>query len=178
MQEVWLRPNRRVFIVSMILPAIFVAGGITLAALAWNSSLHGVFGVLGLLAAAAGLFLIAIAVVFLRTPRLAYFAGDLLINLRFGSPYRVPIQFVECVFLGKAAARASRKSLVPVQSLIIRLAEKASDYHHREVKKSLGSWADGYITIHGAWCEPLTVEFVHRLNSRLAEIHQMQTAQA
>jgi hypothetical protein len=54
----------------------------------------------------------------------------------------------------------------------VRVAEKATDYHHREVKPALARWDEGYVTIHGAWCEPLTLQVVQRLNARLAEAHR------
>ncbi|HEY2827859.1 MAG TPA: hypothetical protein VGJ04_09690, partial [Pirellulales bacterium] len=53
------------------------------------------------------------------------------------------------------------------------IADKATDYHQRDVKPALGRWDEGYVTIHGAWCEPLTLEVVQRLNVRLAEAQRM-----
>ena len=52
---------------------------------------------------------------------------------------------------------------VALRNLVVRLAEKATDYHHRDVKAAFGRWDDGYIVLHGAWCEPLHLEVVKRL---------------
>jgi hypothetical protein len=160
----------------MIVPAILLAVGAC--AIVWARQNSGSVAVqlLGFIFALVGVFLITIAVVFLTTPRLAYSSGNLLVGLRFGAPYRVPIQFVECVFLGKQAGHLPGQAgtTVPVQNLVIRLSEKAQEYHHREVKPALGSWSDGYISIHGAWCERLNFELVQRLNSRLAELQKAE----
>ena len=112
-------------------------------------------------------------------PRLGYEKGNLLVYLTPGRPVAVPIEFVECFFLGETAMtlpgeRKERRT----STLVVRLAESAKDWKHREVKPSLGSWSDAYITIHGTWCEPLSVERVHRLNQRLAEIHRQRRASA
>jgi hypothetical protein len=178
MQEVWLRPNRRVLALGMIAPALFGIIGIALFLTGRGSENLLVEGV-GVAFAVLGLTLIVIAVIFLRTPRLAYSPNELLIFLRFGTPYRVPISIVECVFMGKhSASLPGGGAAVPVQNLVIRLAEKAPDFHNRHAKPALGTWADGYITIHGAWCEPLTVELAYRLNARLAEVQKIDSTKA
>jgi hypothetical protein len=182
MLEVWLRPNRRAILIGMILPAIVVAGGVGVAIWSGYETVPSVVTVLAIAAAAVGLLLLGTAAAFMRTPRLAYLSvsGELLVGLRYGTPYRVPIQFVECVFLGKAAGQLpGRKGFsVPVQKLVIRLAEKATEFHQRNAKPALGTWADGYISISGAWCEPLSLELVQRLNFRLAEVQKPAKAEA
>jgi hypothetical protein len=178
MQEVWLRPNRRVLGLGMIAPAIFTIIGVALFFTA-RSNENTLVQVLGAAFALMGLILIAIAAIFLRTPRLAYAPNELLVFLRVGPPYRVPISIVECVFMGKhAASLPGGGAPVPVQGVVIRLAEKATDFHNRHAKPALGMWADGYITVHGAWCEPLTVELVQRLNARLAEVQKVDANKA
>ena len=75
-----------------------------------------------------------------------------------GQPFRVPVEIVECFFLGAGVGQlpgAAGKE-IPLRNLVMRLAEKATDYHHREVKAAFGRWDDGYVIFHGAWCEPLT----------------------
>ncbi len=54
----------------------------------------------------------------------------------------------------------------------MRIAEKAKEYQQRDVKSALGKWDEGYVTFYGAWCEPLTLEVVQRLNARLAEVQR------
>jgi hypothetical protein len=177
MQEVWLRPNRRVLALGMIAPAMFVILGVVLF-FAGHASQSLMVEIIGSTFAVLGLTLIVIAAIFLRTPRLAYSPNELLVFLRVGPPYRLPISIVECVFMGKqSASLPGAGSVVPVQGLVIRIAEKATDFHNRHAKPALGRWADGYITIHGAWCEPLTVELVQRLNARLAEVQKIDASE-
>ena len=57
-------------------------------------------------------------------------------------------------------------------AVVIRLAESASAWSHREVKPALGKWCEGYITIRGTWCERLDIAKVNRLNQRLAEVQR------
>ncbi len=91
-----------------------------------------------------------------------------------GRPFRVPVNVVECFFFSSGAGQvpgAAGKQL-PLRNLVVRLAEKATEYHHRDVKPALGRWDDGYITVHGAWCEPLNLELVKRLNEQLASVQK------
>lgn len=117
--------------------------------------------------------LLALIVWWMRQPRLAFDGGILLVYLRAGGPYRVPIDAVECFFLGSGPLKLSDQIDAPYRTvnLIVRLAEKATDWADRPVKPALGRWHEGYIMIYGAWCEPLSLEVVSRLNVRL---HQIQ----
>lgn len=172
MREIWLRNNRRVLWLSMIPPSI-VAG-------------IGLFLILGMPHSAdwlriVGWVLLGMSVLFLaavtwqgRMPRLAYADGDLVVHLTGQRPDRVPIDVVECFFLGtgRAPVAGQEGGDVPIRNLVVRLAERAQEFHERPVKAALGTWHEGYITIHGAWCEPLTLELVNRLNARLAEVQR------
>jgi hypothetical protein len=84
----------------------------------------------------------------------------------------VPIDVVECFWLGQAPGLLplERHKHVETAAVVIRIAERASQWHHQEVKPQLGAWCDGYITIRGTWCEPLGVPLINRLNQRLAEV--------
>ncbi len=62
--------------------------------------------------------------------------------------------------------------------LAVRLAERASDWAQVDVKPALGKWCGGSITIYGAWCEPLSVALVQRLNDRLAAVQRSKQAPA
>ncbi len=55
-------------------------------------------------------------------------------------------------------------------TIVVRLAERATEWHERSVKNSLGKWADGYIIVRGTWTEPLNREVVTQMNSTLAAI--------
>ena len=84
----------------------------------------------------------------------------------------MPIEIVQCFFLASGAGQipGSKGSRIGVRNLTMRLDEKATDYHHRDVKPALGRWDEGYIVIHGAWCEPLDLALVGRLNARLSDV--------
>ena len=85
-------------------------------------------------------------------------------------PIRVPIEVVECFFLGQGPADIpAADSELQATNVIVRLAEVATQWHRVRVTRSLGHWCDGYITVRGMWCEPLDVKLVNRMNKRLAE---------
>ncbi len=96
-----------------------------------------------------------------------------------GRPLSVPVEIVECFFLGAGVGQlpGTAGKDIPLRNLVMRLAEKATDYHHREVKSAFGRWDQGYVIFHGAWCEPLTLEVVKRLNARLADAQKLQLQQ-
>jgi hypothetical protein len=79
---------------------------------------------------------------------------------------------VQCFFLASGTGQipGSKGSRIGVRNLTMRVDEKATEYHHRSVKPALGRWDDGYIVIHGAWCEPLDLALLGRLNARLARV--------
>jgi hypothetical protein len=68
--------------------------------------------------------------------------------------------------------RKSADSIQPTaatRTLVIRLAEKASEFADRDATPALADWAGGYVTLRGAWCEPLDDKIARALNHRLAE---------
>ena len=107
-----------------------------------------------------------------RQPRIAYEAGHLLLYLRSGPPIGLPVEYVQCAFLGAGSTQlpgpGSRQ--IRTANLVIRLDEKATDWIEVPVKPALGRWSEGYVTIHGAWCEPLTLDLVQHLNQRLHDL--------
>jgi len=128
--------------------------------------------------AAAGI--LALIVLYSRQPRLAYAAGQLQVYLTGLRPIGVPVEIVECFFLGQGPSILPRLPVVlprrdlEAATLIVRLAESATDWKHRDVEPPLGLWCDGYITIRGAYCEPLSGELIAQLNRRLVEAHREQ----
>jgi hypothetical protein len=125
----------------------------------------------------AGLAAVSLAAILgllahLRKPRLAFGDEHLLVWLRSGPPIRVPIEVVECFWLVQAPSLLplKRHAKTETSAVVIRLADRAVEWRHQEVKPQLGTWCDGYVTIRGTWCEPLTIELVNRLNQRLAEV--------
>jgi len=171
MRQTWLRTNVRAFVLGAIPPAMVALlavvvglGSVEALSAAW------IRGLAWLVAVLAGIF--ALTMIRQATqPRLAYEAGHLLVYLQLGPPVRVPMEIVEAFFLGQGPSMLSGRQgeELTVANLVVRLAEKAEDWKHRDVKPALGHWCDGYITIRGTWCERLSVERVNQLNHQLAE---------
>ena len=108
----------------------------------------------------------------MRKPRLAYRDGALLFWLRSAHPIRVPLDVVECFLLGQAPSLlpGKRHHTTETAALTVRIADRATEWHRQEVKPQLGKWCEGYVTIRGTWCEPLSIDLVNRLNQRLADV--------
>jgi len=181
MRECWLRPNRRVLVVAIAL----LAGCALLASmLASGQWWPGSWLTLKVILAMVALWIWVRVIMLVNhacLPRLAYQRGELLVFLRYRRPLRVPVAQVECFFLGQgdsmlAAAGESEatESMAKTHTIVVRLAEAAKDWQAREVRPELGRWCDGYITIRGTWCEPVSPELVKQLNSRLVKIHRQQ----
>ena len=105
----------------------------------------------------------------MRKPRLRIEDDFVRVNLGKTST-EVPIDVVECFFLGQGPTNIPTQSGDPMESsnVIVRLAESAQEWHRRDVTSALGSWCEGYITLKGTWCEPISLELVNRLNHQLA----------
>ena len=170
--EIWLRTNVRAVLFGAILPLAVGAVGLVLClGLPGRDPSPWMRG-LGIGLIVAGGFTIALLLLQLRQPRLAYSDGQLLLWLRSGPPIRVPISAIECFWLGHGASLlpGKRNERTETQTIVIRIADKAVEWRQQEVKPQLGGWCDGYITIRGTWCEPLNLNVVNRLNQRLAEV--------
>jgi hypothetical protein len=178
MPETLLRPNLRATYAGVVLPAATMTVGLALALGPWQAEswLRGI----GWALTAFSALILGLLLWQTRQPRLAYEAGRLLIYLRSGPPIRLPVKLVQCAFLGAGPTQLPGRGGVGLRSanLVLRLDEKATDWHEVEVKPALGRWSEGYITIHGAWCEPLKIDVVQRLNERLHELNQTAAASA
>jgi hypothetical protein len=176
MRETWLSPNRRAIWFGCIPPLAMTLIGAWLATWAtpegsfWLRAAGFVLLVLGL-----GLTLMLVWQLF--APRVAYENGQVLFYLRGGSPIAVPVAIVEAFFLGQGpvqlAGMTTRQEAV---NLVARLSQRHLEWARRDVKHALGAWCDGYVTIRGTWCEPLTNDVVRRLNRRLHEVKQNDLA--
>ncbi len=180
MREVWLRPNRRALVLSMLAPLAVAGGGLALAAgggFFLKSPLLVALGGAGLLLGLLGVGGLLWMVV---SPRLAYQDEQLLVYLGRAEPYRVPIELVEIFFPGQGPSMLPRQWGQPrgkpseTSNVIVRLSEKAESWHRRPVNPWFGQWCDGYITIRGTWCEPLKREVFEHLNGRLVEVHRLR----
>jgi hypothetical protein len=172
MTQTWLHPNRRVLCLSLPIPALLGAAGVVL--LVWPPGGSFLLRLLGGIVAGLAAGAVVSLMWQMRQPRVGYRNGRLLVAVARGAPLEVPIELVECFLLGEAPAgpRGTRLAHRPGTALVIRLAERATQYHQRETLPALGTWCGGYITLRGTWCEPLDIPLVQRLNQRLAEVRQ------
>jgi hypothetical protein len=175
--ETWLRPNGRAVWFGTVLPALLGLVGLALVVGLPGHPPPAWMRVAGEILAVLGFGTVLLLLGQLRQPRLAYFQNHLLVALRSGPPLRVPIEVVECFWLGQTPSLLplKRHERTETSAVVIRLAESAAEWRQRDVKPQLGKWCEGYITIRGTWCEPLSIELVNRLNQRLAEVTR-QTA--
>jgi hypothetical protein len=164
----------------MVMPGVMAA--CALAALAWAlmTRPHPGLVLLFLLLGGVPLWMIGELLYALRQPRIGYHAGNLLVYLEPTRPTRVPIEIVECFFLGQGGSELPKlQGREPeTQNVIVRLAESAQDWKHRDVKPAFGHWCEGYITIRGSWCEPINEGLMKRLNQRLVAVQRERKAAA
>jgi hypothetical protein len=170
MQETWLRPNRRAIFFGCVPVVVLIGLG------AWL-----VFGVPSLAAGwrwlggaivTAGVLALLALLNQLRGARIGYEDGRVLFYLTSGAPIGVPVGIVEAFFLGQGpiALSGGVGRNHETVNLIARLSQRETDWAKRDVKRALGQWCGGYVTIRGTWCEPLGNEVVRRLNRRLKEV--------
>jgi len=169
-REVWLRGNVRP---AAVLAVLATAVGLTLVAAAVAAGLAAVFVVTSaagacLLAAGAGYGLWLAA-----RPRLARCGDTLEARLSLHGTQRVPLEAVECIFRGSEPLPPSGGEEAPpafrVGTLVVRLAERATEWRARETFRPWGTWADGHLVVDGRWCEPLTAETVRGVAAKLLE---------
>jgi hypothetical protein len=167
MAQTWLQSNRRVLALGLIVPVVLLTIG-ALLGLGVQATWARIVGGLVALVALAGVGLIARHA---WLPRLAYADRHLLVYLESGPPQRVPIEVVEGFLLGQGPTMLPGKGYeqAEARTLVVRLAESATDWADRETKPAWGRWCGGYITLRGTWCEPLSVDLVQKLNLRLYE---------
>lgn len=173
MTEVWLQSNRRVLGLALVPAALVGVLGLALLLLT-----AGALHTLGWALVGGGLLLIAGLLRQFTRPRIAYRDGHVLFNLRAGAPIAVPREVVEAFFLGQGPAYLPRLHGADAESvnLVARLSQKAPEWMHVAVKPALGHWCEGYVTIRGTWCEPLTGDVIRRLNARLRELRTADEA--
>ncbi|HZN33274.1 MAG TPA: hypothetical protein VFB80_05620 [Pirellulaceae bacterium] len=178
MSEVLLRTNHRALAMGMILPGLILVGSVTGLIWALTAGRHWAFSLAFASGTMLALWMLGELVYAAWQPRLAVAAGDLLVFLEPTRPTKVPLEIVECFFLGQGPSELPRlKGREPqTQNVIVRLAESAVEWKHRDVKPAFGHWCEGYITLRGSWCEPITPAIMARLNRRLAELHHERKA--
>lgn len=173
MPEIWLYPNRNIFLpgIAVLVPptvlSLFGLAWMIYSQDYWYAVLFGVIvlgGFFGLLSLWGAMY----------RPRLGYKPGFLLVYFDRGEPVAVPIEIVECFFLGQGAAPLPlvQGKEPETRNVIVRLAESATDWKHRDVPERWGHWCESYITIGGAWCEPISAERLGELNRKLIAAHR------
>jgi len=171
MTEIWLTSNRRVILMSMLPLGLLGALGL---AILWRDT-PSLLNLVATLCLIFSLAMLTGLLLQLYRPRIAYRDGHVLFYLQARHPIAVPVQVVEAFFLGQGPAHlpVATASNTKSVNLVARLSQRATEWTHKDVKPALGQWSDGYVTIRGTWCEPLTGELVRRLNRRLSEISRL-----
>jgi hypothetical protein len=171
--EIWLRGNLRP-VAWLAAVAAVVAGGLVAAASLRVSSLPSFLlvaapfggmaaGIIGALASAAA------------RPRLERVGGCLRVRLSPTAVEDVPLDAVECFFQGSNPIDRSGEptcgghAAFRVNTLVMRLAERAADFSKRATFTPWGTWDDGYVVFDGRWCEPLSAELARQIGRRLIE---------
>jgi len=175
MAETWLQANRRVFALPSGATAL-LALGCALAAWFQRPAAEGgstTFYLLVVAAVVLGLTAAALAVIG-RIPRIAYDDGRVRFFVRFGPPVEVPLEHVEAFLIGRGPIffTDDRQVTTETTTLLVRIAERAVDYHNVATAPLLAAWCGNQATIRGTWTEPLGLELVNRLNQRLYDVKQ------
>ena len=172
--HLWLQNNRRFAAWSLVLPGLVTVAGLVAGLLLPGDAAWVWLKVLAWLTAALGLLLVLLTLRQIVRPRIASDGEHLLVDT--GLPVRavIPLEVVECFLLGQGPAFLPGRKLAGAETatVVVRLAEKAEAWRRGRIHPLVGSWCDGYIILRGTFCEPLSVEVVHRLNRLLAESHR------
>lgn len=146
---------------------LIASGGLGIAEHVWWA-----FRLLAGLAGVLCLLIFAVFFVLMRRPRVGFAADHLHLELGSTAPFQLPLDVVECFFLGQGPSFVGKGAVAQADAsnVVVRLAERATEWHKRDVRPALGHWCDGYITIRGAWCEPIDGDVVERMNSQLAAV--------
>lgn len=176
MAETWLQANRRAFLLPIAAAAILapLCAGVAI----WlGRSEAGAGSVLFWLCTVAAVLLTSIAVglwAIARIPRISYADGRVKFYVRFGPPVEVPLEHVEAFLIGRGPIffTDDRRETKETTTLLVRIAERGTDYHNVTTAPLLAAWCGNQATIRGTWTEPLGLELVNRLNQRLYDVKQ------
>lgn len=180
--DVWLRGNVRpvlglaavaALVGAGLTAAVFLAGGPT--AGQWLAGAYWLACAYWLVATGS---VAAFAAVAMR-PRLVHRIdprGQSVLEVRLapGSSHAVPLDAIECFFMGSQRLEAEEdvagdRPTHRVGTLVMRVAERAKDWQARPTFAPWGTWQEGAIVFDGRWCEPLSVELARRLSGKLVE---------
>jgi hypothetical protein len=171
--EIWLRGNLRPVVWLALVEAV-VAGGLIAAAALRASSLQYLLLVAvpfcGMAACIVGVLAFAAA-----RPRLERVGGCLRVRLSPTAVEDVPLDVVECFFQGSnpidrsGGPTCGDHAAFRVNTLVMRMAERAADFSKRATYTPWGTWDDGYVVFDGRWCEPLSADLARRLSRQLVD---------
>jgi hypothetical protein len=170
--EVWLRGNVRPVVAAGAVVAVIIAGGVA------ATTLVGVgrpFRPVVLAASAVAASTVGLLAAAAARPRLLLAGDALLVRLSPTRVERVPLDVAECFFPGSSpltrggAQTCEHHAAFRVNTLVLRLAERADDYRARPTFVPWGTWEDSYVVFDGRWCEPLSPELARRLGRRLVD---------
>lgn len=112
-------------------------------------------------------------------PRLERRGDSLQIRLSPTAVQYVPLDAVECFFQGSNPIARSGEptcgdhAAFRVNTLVMRLAERAADVSSRPTFTPWGTWDDGYVVFDGRWCEPLSADLARGLSRRLVDAKRL-----
>jgi len=171
--EIWLRGNLRP-VAWLAVVASVVAGGLVAAVALRSSSLpYFLFGVAPFCGLAAGI--VGTLAAAAARPRLERVGGCLRVRLSPTAVEDVPLDAIECFFQGSnpidrgGEPTCGDHAVFRVNTLVMRLAERAADFSKRATFTPWGTWDDGYVVFDGRWCEPLSADLARRLSRQLVE---------
>ena len=170
--EIWLRGNLRpvawLAAVAAVVEAVLVAAVVFRAPSLASSLLAAALCVV------IGGIIAALASVAAR-PRLERVGDCLRIRLSPTTAEDVPLDAIECFFQGSNPIARSGEptcgdhAAFRVNTLVMRLAERAADFSKRTTFTPWGTWDDGYVVFDGRWCEPLSPELARQIGRRLVD---------
>ncbi len=170
-REVWLRSNLRPVAV-----AVAVAASVAILAVVVVLTMHLPVWAKVVMTMLAGSDVLAAAVLAwgAAQPRLALDGDTVAVRLAPLTVQRVPLEVIECVFRGsEPIAAEDGPPRFRVGTLVLRLAERATEWRQRPSFRPWGTWEDGHVTIDGRWCEPLSPESARQIAARLADAKRM-----
>lgn len=173
--EVLLKKNRRPLCLLLVVSLVLLVTGISLAGPLFGSWIWNVRAVVSVCLIVLGMVGALALIAKIIRPRISHAGGQVKFYLlERGKSIDVPLEIVEGAFLGQTPAPMPTPGHKETEmlNLVIRLSQKATDWAKREVDSTKGHWCDGYITIHGASCEPLGTDLAAKFNERLAFVKQ------
>jgi len=177
--EIWLRGNVRPVAWLALLMAVVASGLIAVAIMMATATLSWLLVAVFCGVAAVGVGMLACVA---ARPRLERRGEFLQIRLSPTAVQRVPLDAVECFFQGSNPIARSGEptcgehAAFRVNTLVMRLAERAAEVSSCPTFTPWGTWNDGYVIFDGRWCEPLSADLARTLSRRLIDAKRSLSA--